>query len=194
MAYCPLVWVFIPPGGDHSAYLGQLWGSGLGHPVPHPWLGENVDGTPGVVPELAAESADEGAQEPRVVRVFRAPDPPEQPLLGQHPSGVVRKLLEQPVLGRGQPHRIAGHLHPAFGIVDRQLLQDEGFGFPVAPLLVGLSLGLVDHVLDQVVQQVSLPVDCVEEPAGLGRIGRGRPAQRDCRGSLDGVQGCLQVI
>ena len=168
--------------------------SGSGHPVPHPDLGENVGGTPGVVPELAAEAADEGAQEPGVVLVFRSPDPPEQPLLGQHPSGVVRKLLEQPVLGRGQPHRTAGHRHAAFGVVDRQLLQDEGFGFPVALLLAGLSLGLVDYVLDQAVQQVSLPADCVEYPAGLGRIGRGRPAQRDCRGPLDGVQGCLEVI
>ena len=104
--------------------------SGPGHSVPHPWLGENVVGTPGVVPELAAEAADECAQEPRVVLVFRAPDPPEQPLLGQHPSGVVRKLLEQSVLGLGQPDRTAGHRHAAFGVVDRQLLQEEGFGLP----------------------------------------------------------------
>ena len=105
IGFIPPVWGFIPPGGDHPAYLGQLRGSGLGHPVPHPWLGENVDGTPGVVPELAAEVVYEGVQELRVVWVFRAPDSPEQPSLGQHPSGVVRKLLEQPVLGRGQPHR-----------------------------------------------------------------------------------------
>ena len=59
---------------------------------------------------------------------------------------------------------------------------------------VGLSLGLVNHILGQAVQQVSLPADFVEYPAGLGRIGLGRPAQRDCLGSPDGVQGCLQVI
>ena len=48
---------------------------GLGHPVPHPGLGENVGGTLGVVPELSAEAVDEGAEEPRVVRVFRGSRP-----------------------------------------------------------------------------------------------------------------------
>ena len=51
----------------HSAMF-----QGLGHPVPHPGLGENVGGTSGVVPELAAEVVDVGVQEPRVVRVFLA--------------------------------------------------------------------------------------------------------------------------
>ena len=32
--------------------------------------------------------------------------------------------------------RTAGHRHPAFGVVDRQLIQDEGFEFLVALLLV----------------------------------------------------------
>ena len=82
-----------------------------------------------------------------------------------------------------------------FGVVDRQLLQDEGFGLLVDQGgCIGLSLDRVDQVADQVVQEVNLPVDCVEEPAGLGGVGRGRPAQRDCGGPLDGVQGCLEVI
>ena len=36
--------------------------SGFGHPVPHPGLGENVGGTPGVVAKLAPEGLDEGLQ------------------------------------------------------------------------------------------------------------------------------------
>ena len=142
-----------------------------------------------------AEAVDEGVRELRVVRVFLSPDPPEQPLLGQHLSGVVRELLEQPVLGRGQADRTSGHRHAMFGVVDRQFLQDEGFGLLVGQGgCVGLSLDRVDQVVDQVVQEVNLPVDCVEEPAGLGRVGCRRPAQRDGCGPLDGVQRCLQVI
>ena len=80
------------------------------------------------------------------------PDPPDQPLLGQHLAGVVRELLEQPVLGRGQPDRTSGHRHAMFGVVDRQLLQDEGFGLLVDQGgCIGLSLDRVDQVVDQVV-------------------------------------------
>ena len=78
-----------------------------------------------------------------------------------------------------------------FCVVDRQILQDEGFGLLVDQ---GGCIGLSLDRVDQVVQEVNLPVDCVEEPAGLGRVGRRRPAQRDCGGPLDGVQGCLEVI
>ena len=67
-----------------------------------------------------------------------------------------------------------------FGVVDRQLLQDEGFGLLVDQGgCIGLSLDRVDQVVDQGVQEVNLPVDCVEEPAGLGRgrVQASRPAR-----------------
>ena len=114
--------------------------------------------------------------------------------MGKELSGVFRKLPEQPVLGRGQPDRTAGYRHAACGVVDRQLIQDEGFEFLVALLLVGLGLGVVNHVLDELVQQCSLLADGLEEVAGLGRIGLGRSAQRGCGGFPDDVQGCLQLI
>ena len=95
----------------------------------------------------------------------------------------------------GQPATVTRRA--ACGVVDRQLIQDEGFEFFVALLLVRrlvcLGLGVVNHVLDEFVQQGSLPADLLEELAGLGRMGLGCSAQRGCRGFPDGVQGRLQV-
>ena len=59
-----------------------------GHPVAHAKFGEDVRWIFGVVAQFAADGAYGGAHGPHVCVAVRAPDPPQQVIVGQHPSRV----------------------------------------------------------------------------------------------------------
>ena len=73
-----------------------------GHPVPHPWPGDDVPGVGGVVPQLAPQPLYHVPQQPTLAHPLRAPHPLEQNLVVQHPGGVHRQFVEHRVL-RGPP-------------------------------------------------------------------------------------------
>lgn len=63
--------------------------------------------------------------------VFPAPDPADQGIVRQHPSGVHRERMEQLVLRGGQLHGAAAHAHPALRVVDHQFARNPRIGEPV---------------------------------------------------------------
>ena len=120
------------PGFPLSAAT-RFTGHGFGHAVADPRLGHDVGGAGGNVAQLAAEFLHEGAHEAGVTAVLWSPDPSQQVLVRQDPSGIDRQCAEQVVLGDGELDRPAGHGHPAFLVVNGQVPQPIGFGRRVPP-------------------------------------------------------------
>ena len=58
------------------------------HPVPDPWLREDVAGRAGGVAKLAAQSLDHLPHQPRLSDPLRRPDPLQQMVMGQDTAGV----------------------------------------------------------------------------------------------------------
>ena len=76
---------------------------------------------------MAANPSQVGAESTEVVRPLRTPDPPQQLIVGHHPPGVDRQLVEQPVLLVPELNGAAGEGDPALGVVDGQVPVDIGF-------------------------------------------------------------------
>ena len=93
------------------------------HAVADTRLSEYVCGAARIVSQFAQELLHDCAHPPGIAGSPPAPDPLQQSVVGQHSTGVGRKLGEQPKLHCGQPDRTPGQRHAAFEVTDVQVSQ-----------------------------------------------------------------------
>ncbi len=86
---------------------------GSGEAVADAPLSMDVAGLLGIVAELLSQPPHEHLRVVVVPDVLRSPDPLEQELVRQDGARVPHQLLQQAVLGRGEPHHLSPYPHLA---------------------------------------------------------------------------------